>query len=388
MFRENLGRVFIILAGAGCLVVLIFVMGPQLFEPAPSMTPGEIVEEVLGPERETAPAEAETEAVMPVPSPLVAVRDNGEELPVLFPAPEGGNPEAVETGETGGAASGLPAVLSAEDVAAAAAALEGLPAGEAVEPAGEPAATLPAAGGMEVPEAPAEPQAGIAAIADVERQAARGAAELKVVDRLAEAVEEMATQREAPEAFEPVGVDQAETAPEPVMTDGAGGPPIVEGPVVRKGEFDARVRSDVSSRAPLEPRVPSGEAPGPSVPEARQAGEPESGLPPRTAEIETTGVVVPGTLRGIMGYRLPLVSRQEVPDQIVSGVLIPAHTTFVILKGGSWELVDVSQEELNLLREAAARRETGAAAMPEPEAAAKGWSLLRMFRKQEPAADE
>ena len=63
-----------------------------------------------------------------------------------------------------------------------------------------------------------------------------------------------------------------------------------------------------------------------------------SGLPPRTAEIQTAGVVVPGTLRGVMGYRLPLVSRQEVPDQIVSGVLIPAHTTFVILKGdrGSW----------------------------------------------------
>ncbi|MDE0205876.1 MAG: hypothetical protein OXP66_07605 [Candidatus Tectomicrobia bacterium] len=93
---------------------------------------------------------------------------------------------------------------------------------------------------------------------------------------------------------------------------------------------------------------------------------------------------MPGTLRGVMGYRLPLVSRQEVPDQIVSGVLIPAHTTFVILKQGSWELVDVTPEELEVLREAAAVRK---ALAREVETARKGWNPLRIFRKREASAD-
>ena len=101
MFRENVGRVAVILAGGGCLALMMFVVWPQLFEPAPSMTPGEIVEEVLGPEGEQ-PGEAQAgveDVVMPVPSPLVAVREDGEALPVIFPAPEGENPEAQETGE-------------------------------------------------------------------------------------------------------------------------------------------------------------------------------------------------------------------------------------------------------------------------------------------------
>ena len=83
-------------------------------------------------------AEAEGEAVKSARPPLVAVSDDGEELPVIFPAREGESPEAVEAEEAAGTEeAGLPAPLSAEDVAAAAAALEGLPAGEAAEPAGE-----------------------------------------------------------------------------------------------------------------------------------------------------------------------------------------------------------------------------------------------------------
>ena len=52
MLRENVGKVAVILAGGGCLALMMFVVWPQMFEPAPSMTPGEIVEEVLGPEAE------------------------------------------------------------------------------------------------------------------------------------------------------------------------------------------------------------------------------------------------------------------------------------------------------------------------------------------------
>ena len=97
--------------------------------------------------------------------------------------------------------------------------------------------------------------------------------------------------------------------------------------------------------------------------------EAPSAVPPRP-------VVVPGTLRGVMGYRLPLVSRQEVPGQVVSGVLIPAHTTYVILQPGHWELVGLSPAEVEALRAAANADEP---AQPEPPS--RGWNPLRLFRR-------
>ena len=93
------------------------------------------------------------------------------------------------------------------------------------------------------------------------------------------------------------------------------------------------------------------------------------GLPPQP-------VVVPGTLRGVMGYRLPLVSRQEVPGQVVSGVLIPAHDTYVILQPGRWELVGLSPAEVEALRAAG---EADEPAQSEPPA--RGWNPLRLFRR-------
>ena len=81
-----------------------------------------------------------------------------------------------------------------------------------------------------------------------------------------------------------------------------------------------------------------------------------------------------------MGYRLPLVSRQEVPDQVVSGVLIPAHTTFVILRGGEWELVDLKPTELERLRV------EPPASPPEAQPSGRGWDPLRLFRRKGPAA--
>ena len=155
----------------------------------------------------------------------------------------------------------------------------------------------------------------------------------------------------APEALELIDADRAEGPGEVVLPDDDGGPLAVERPLAA---------AETESQAPTEAPDPSGGLPSPPALEAGQADGPNSGLSPRKAEIERAGVVVPGTLRGVMGYRLPLVSRQEVPDQIVSGVLIPAHTTFVILKEGSWELVDVSADELEQLRRLAAERESAA----------------------------
>ena len=50
-------------------------------------------------------------------------------------------------------------------------------------------------------------------------------------------------------------------------------------------------------------------------------------------------VTAPYVPRGVMGYRMPLVSRQELPIQVVSGVVMPAHHTYVILRPGHWELL-------------------------------------------------
>ena len=85
MFREHVGRLLIVAAGGGCLVVLFFVVLPMLNEPAPPVTRDEIVAQVLGSE-ERAGDESELEGVMPVPSPLVGIRNDGEEVPVVFPA--------------------------------------------------------------------------------------------------------------------------------------------------------------------------------------------------------------------------------------------------------------------------------------------------------------
>jgi len=87
-------------------------------------------------------------------------------------------------------------------------------------------------------------------------------------------------------------------------------------------------------------------------------------------------VVVLRTLRGVMGYRLPLVSRQEVPGQVVSGMLIPAHTTYVILQPGRWELVGLTPAEAEALGAAAKAAEP---AQSEPPS--RGWNFLRLFRR-------
>ena len=114
--------------------------------------------------------------------------------------------------------------------------------------------------------------------------------------------------------------------------------------------------------------------------ETLERGDGQAGTP------QPYPATVPDTLRGVMGYRLPLVSRQELPDQVVSGVLIPAHTTYVILKPGYWELVGLSPEDVNALRLAVERAKAAQrAARPEP--AGRGWNPFRLFKRtRAPAA--
>ena len=95
---------------------------------------------------------------------------------------------------------------------------------------------------------------------------------------------------------------------------------------------------------------------------------------------------VPSTLRDVMGYRLPLISRQELPDQVVSGVLIPAHTTYVILQPGYWEQVGLSPDDVVAIRAAAERSRADEQAAPA-RPAGRGWKPFRLFKKRRaPAA--
>ena len=114
---------------------------------------------------------------------------------------------------------------------------------------------------------------------------------------------------------------------------------------------------------------PSPGAPMSAAHPAGQAGPLPPGLPPHT-------------LRGAMGYRLPLVSRQQVPDQVVSGVLIPAHTAYVILQPGHWELVGLSPADVEALRPAA---KADAPAQSQPPS--RGWNPFRMFRRNRTPAN-
>ena len=368
MGRKNMGRALITLAGGGCLGLAIFVVAPMLNRPvAPVtvLTPEEIVGEVAGTveqEGEAGTDEAGFEDGTEVPSPLVAVSHAGDELPVIFRAQEwvrvASAPE-VETPDPEG--------------------------GEEVEAAAPPEGN-----------ADTEAEAGTvdAAAADVECEGTTEAAE---VEEEGTEVEAEAAEVRTPAAGDVQGEidvdgEALETEPVVVKPDDEAVDTETETAAAQESA-DARVveaplpPTDVETRVPREASEPSGEPPQSPAPGAGQAGRPKSGLPPHGVETDRGGVVVPGTLRGVMGYRLPLVSRQEVPDQIVSGVLIPAHTTFVILRQGWWELVGMSDEEIERLRELE-KRQAAAAAQPEPEAEKPGWRLLRMFRRRAaPAGD-
>ena len=117
-----------------------------------------------------------------------------------------------------------------------------------------------------------------------------------------------------------------------------------------------------------------------------RSNAPAAAETPVRSAVRSDLVQVPGTLRGVMGYRLPLVTRQELPDQVVSGVLIPAHTSYVILQPGYWELVGLSPGDVEALRAAIEKAKADRqAARSEP--ANRGWNPFRLFRrKQTPAA--
>ncbi|MDE0207037.1 MAG: peptidoglycan-binding domain-containing protein [Candidatus Tectomicrobia bacterium] len=412
--RPGVGKLFLVLAGGGALALVIFVLMPMLTEvpePPPPPSPQEIVAEVM----ETSASETEDRAVealpgMPapsqgmgedadrqsvirVPSPLLAVRSNGEEPPLVFPQRE---PEGERDDD-------LPPPLSPEEIEAAlpkatqpaeSVQVVGRPVPEVFEDAApETAVQPPAAASEESLEARAEgPPAESPALPVLERPV--GAAPARV--------------REVQGLLKELGYD-----PGPV--DGVWGRRTTEAwkafareagvlalalAAASVGELSGALMSpeDLEELKELEARWAAEQtsAPPESRPPPEAASPSEAPFPEATAgavragnqhpDPPAEGVVMRGTLRGVMGYRMPLVSRQEVPDQVVSGVLIPAHTAFVILKPGYWELTGLDPDDVAYLREAAAGAEASEAKAhePEPQPARRGWNPLRLFRRQAP----
>ena len=373
LFQRGIGKLFMVAAGMGAVVIVVFVVVPMLTAPVPEPPPmqaEEIVAEVLG------EPEAGEEAVDGAPPPLVPEADlpvEAEPLAAIYPAEEETTFEA-----------GLPPVLSPEEIEAA---LSDPP--PADSPPAEPALAPDAMADEQEPVVMAQASAEARLVGDAAQLPepplqAPWQPELTVVEatdgsRLVEmTLPPPEATREVQELLESLGY-------EPGPVDGVWGDRTA-----RAWKSFARDAADLEARvelaqasqtftadAPSHPEVSAPPSGGAGVLTASGAGQVERPLEP---EDERTRV--PGTLRGVMGYRLPLISRQEVPDQVVSGVLIPAHTTFVILRGGEWELVGLAPEEVKRLKDAA----EAAAAPPEtePPPVRRSWNPLRLFRRQAP----
>ena len=88
--------------------------------------------------------------------------------------------------------------------------------------------------------------------------------------------------------------------------------------------------------------------------------------------------------RGAMGYRVPLVVKQEVPDQIQGGVYIPAHEAYVVLRPGSWDLEGPHEGLTETEPEDGAVEASGDVVKPPPKR--PNW-LQRLFRRKGREAD-
>ena len=423
--RTGVGKLFLVLAGCGALGLVIFVLMPMLTEvpePPPPPSPQEIVAEVMSEAVETAPEPEETraeaiqealrsdvgvagdsdgESVMQEPSPLLAVRDNGEGVPVVFPRQEEPQQDATETAQ-----GELPPPLRPEEIEAAlpqpgpvagpAGMVEGPAAEEMPEGGAQEAFAQPAEAGNEAPQGEGTALAGgPPVLTALERPVGAAPADVREVQGLLKEL-----------GFDPGPVDgvwgSRTTEAWKAFAREAGGlvlaaagvsvgalsgdllsPEDLEELKELEAQWEAEQASvHAESRPPSETPSPSEELSPGAAAGAVRAGNQLPGPP-------VEGVTLGRTLRGVMGYRMPLISRQAVPDQVVSGVLIPAHTTFVILRPGYWELTGLTPEDVHLLKDAAARAEAEALApQAAPEPVRRGWNPLRLFRKRQPPGEQ
>ena len=345
-WRGIAAKVLVFVAGAAGIVLVVFVVAPRLEAPDQPLSRDAIVEGALASFGEADGEAVEAAGLMAIPSPLLPTAD---ENPVAGPAME--PPAGAETGQPD-------------------------------------AAVAQGAGGLEEVMVALPDPARVASAPHVETDDGPLAVE---AERIAQPM------LAAPDATAPYeAVEELEAVPAEPVRDAR----QLSGEVLR--ETEAARQSSRAGLPRLEFEAPGGIQVGEttlgaedpstaSEPTAASAVEPRSEFSPRSfarsdGPPPSDPVRVPHTLRGVMGYRIPLVSRQEVPDQIVSGVLIPAHTTYVILQPGYWELVGLSPDDVKALRAVAERTKADQGAeLSQPPA--RGWNPFRLFRAKRTPAD-
>ena len=378
-WRTATGKILLGLAGTVGVALVVFVVAPWSQAPAPPVSPvspDEIIEEVMGPLGEN-DGEAADEA-----DAVAGVLPEGEETvspalgPVAQPVEEGGEDQEI--------VGVLPAPLTPDEVASAIL---------------EPSAT-DEEGGDEAVEGEA--------VAAAVNQFAE--AVLERLDEIVHAsvgsapsVEEDEVETPGPEPEQVIEPVPAEAAVETVERQAEPPPEVVEDapdiePVMIERDMRVEFSMPVEEVAAAStgppsgaPVAPEGPAPplGPLEPPAREPDWEAAGLRPSVvaavglAELRRAeAVTAPHVPRGAMGYRLPLVSRQELPIQVVSGVVMPAHHTYVILRPGHWELLTEGGEIVVPAEPVEAVVEE-----PEPEPR-RGWNPLNLFRRRTPAGEE
>ena len=130
-----------------------------------------------------------------------------------------------------------------------------------------------------------------------------------------------------PEAIETEGMVEPPVEPDEIEAEGVLGAPLLP------GEIEMVIRVVVREALEAKGEVSSGLLDGRET--GRQSGVPVLRTLPRMA-LPVLAAPVRVTRDG-MGYRVPLVVRQVVPDQIRGGVYIPAHETYLVVKPGHWE---------------------------------------------------
>ena len=195
------------------------------------------------------------------------------------------------------------------------------------------------------------------------------------------------------QVMEPVA---AETAVETVERQAEPSPEVVENapyvePVVIERDMRVEFSMPVVDVAAASTGPPSGAPVAPEVPAPPRGHLETPAHEPDRVAVAAAGlaelrraeaVTAPHVPRGVMGYRMPLVSRQELPIQVVSGVVMPAHHSYVILRPGHWELLTEGGEIVLPV-------EPVEAVVEKPEPAPRSrWNPLNLFRKRTPAREE
>ena len=383
-WRTATGKILLALAGTVGVALVVFVVVPWLQAPPPPASPAspeEIIEEVLaspGDEDGEAADEAPGEAVS-VAAPVAEETMSAAPVPVAESTADGSENQAV--------VSELPRPLTADEVAGAvldqpASGVDGgdeAVAEQRIEAAVElfAEAVLEKLDEMVAAASPGPSDAVVTASApsvdEDEDETAGGAPEQGV----APAPVESAAAVEAPPEI-------VEAAPEVEPVTGERDMPAE--PSMPADEV-AAASTGSPPGAPVAPEVPA----PPRGPLETPAHEPDrdAAAAQRPSVLAAAGlaelrrpeaVTAPYVPRGVMGYRMPLVSRQELPIQVVSGVVMPAHHTYVILRPGHWELL-MEGGEIVLPAEPVE------AVIEEPPARRR-WSLFDLFRKRTPAREE